>query len=53
MDLEEPMMYFKDHPVLLKIPEGKEVVRKNNRIGKTLVQYEQAYYDAWRKQSVS
>lgn len=46
-------MFFKDHAVLLKMPEGKEAVRKYNRIGKTLVQYELAYYDAWRKQSVS
>ncbi|KAK3864739.1 hypothetical protein Pcinc_029599 [Petrolisthes cinctipes] len=53
LHLEEPMMFFKDHPVLLKIPEGKEAVRKYNRIGKTLVQYELAYYDAWRKQSMS
>lgn len=47
------MMFFKDHPVLLKMPEGKEAVKKYNRIGRTLVQYELAYYDAWRKQSVS
>lgn len=53
LHLEEPMMFFKDHAVLLKMPEGKEAVRKYNRIGKTLVQYELAYYDAWRKQSVS
>ena len=46
------MMIFSDHPVLLKIDEGKEAVRKYNRLGKTLVQYELAYYDAWRKQSV-
>lgn len=52
LHLEEPMMFFKDHAVLLKMPEGKEAVRKYNRIGKTLVQYELAYYDAWRKQSV-
>ncbi|ROT80144.1 hypothetical protein C7M84_001143 [Penaeus vannamei] len=53
LHLEEPMMFFKDHPVLLKLPEGKEAVRKYNRIGRTLVQYELAYYDAWRKQSIS
>ncbi|XP_063608047.1 dynein axonemal heavy chain 5-like, partial [Penaeus indicus] len=53
LHLEEPMMFFKDHAVLLKMPEGKEAVRKYNRIGKTLVQYELAYYDAWRKQSIS
>ncbi|XP_064087416.1 LOW QUALITY PROTEIN: dynein axonemal heavy chain 5-like [Macrobrachium nipponense] len=53
LHLEEPMMFFKEHPVLLKIPEGKEAVRKSNRIGKLLFQYELAYYDAWRKQSIS
>lgn len=52
LHLEEPMMFFKDHPVLLKMPEGKEAVKKYNRIGKMLVQYELAFYDAWRRQSV-
>ena len=46
------MMFFKDHPVLLTLPEGKEAVRRYNRVGKTLVQYELAYYDAWTKQNV-
>ena len=46
-------MFFKDHSVLLKMPEGKEAVQKYNRIGRILVQYELAYYDAWRKQDVS
>lgn len=53
LHLEEPMMFFKDHPVLLKMLEGKEAVKKYNRIGKMLVQYELAFYDAWRRQSVS
>ncbi|XP_050711756.1 dynein axonemal heavy chain 5-like isoform X2 [Eriocheir sinensis] len=53
LHLEEPMMFFKDHPVLLKMPEGKEAVKKYNRIGRMLVQYELAYYDAWRKQSMN
>ncbi|XP_076055178.1 dynein axonemal heavy chain 5-like [Oratosquilla oratoria] len=49
--LEEPMMIFGEHPHLLHIPEGKEAVKRYNRIGRTLVQYELTYYDAWRKQS--
>ncbi|XP_068204591.1 dynein axonemal heavy chain 5-like [Palaemon carinicauda] len=53
MHLEEPMMFCKNHPVFLKMPEGKEAVQKYNKIGKTLVQYELAYYDAWRKQDIS
>ncbi|KAB7505780.1 Dynein heavy chain 5, axonemal [Armadillidium nasatum] len=50
--MEEPMMFFKDHPDLLhKYPEGKEALRRYNRIGRTLVLYEIAYYDMWRKQN--
>ena len=47
------MMFFAKHPILLTLEDGKEAVRKYNRLGKVLVQYELAYYDAWRKQSVS
>ncbi|CAL4148515.1 unnamed protein product, partial [Meganyctiphanes norvegica] len=51
--LEAPMMAFRDHGVILDIPEGKEAVRRYNRIGKILVAYELAYYDSWKKQSLS
>ena len=50
--MEEPMMFFKEHPVLLTTPEGKEAVKRYNRIGRALVQYELAYYDAWTIQEV-
>lgn len=50
--LEDPMMFFNDHPDLLHYSEGKEAVKNYNRIGKTLVQYELTFYDLWRKQSV-
>ena len=46
------MDFFKFHPVLLKLPEGKEAVKKYNRLGRILVQYELTYYDFWRRQSV-
>lgn len=47
------MDFFKQHPVLLKIPEGREAVRRYNRLARTLVMYELTYYDHWRRQSVS
>ena len=46
------MMFYKEHGVLLTLPEGKLAVRKYNSLGKVLVQYELAYYDAWQKHSV-
>jgi len=46
------MDFFKVHPVLLKLPEGKEAVKKYNKLGRVLVMYELTYYDLWRRQNV-
>ena len=51
--LEEPMQFFAQHHVMLTLPEGREAMKRYQKLAKSLVLYELLNFDNWRKQSVS
>ena len=53
MKLDVVMNFLKKHPCLLTYPLSKEAIKKHNRIGFAIVQYEVMYYEQWANQDVS
>ena len=45
--IEEPMKIFKETPELLQSRDARRIIKTYNRVAKTLITYENRWYEAW------
>lgn len=47
--IEEPMVMFKDNPLIQNNIEARDIIRTYNRVARALIQFEHLWHEAWLK----
>ncbi len=47
--IEEPMVMFKDNPLIQNNIEARDIIKTYNRVARALIQFEHLWHEAWLK----